>query len=222
MAYLRKPLSTWMRPSTSEVSKPGAGLVPHGLQELDTRLVLGLARPQPLAGVAQPAQVGQALVDLVEARLGRRQVRHRGRQCRTHGVGQRLLDLRAGPGWRPGHPGRSGHAQQHGEAGRVRACPSSCLQSGLDGGQRVGHRHHDGRRVAPALHLDRAGLQAAVGDHHAQGTPISSQSANIAPGRSPRSSSSTSTPSAASWSCSARPRPSPRRCGPCRSGTRPR
>ena len=55
----------------------------------------------------------------------------------------------------------------------------------------------DGRRVAPALVL-RPCLPSGRGRRRTTrcGMPISSQSANIAPGRSPRSSSSTSMPAA--------------------------
>ena len=71
MAYLRKPLSTWISPSTSDGLQAGApALVPHRFEELDRACWCSVLRclSRSLAR-AEPAQVGQALVDVVEARL---------------------------------------------------------------------------------------------------------------------------------------------------------
>ena len=55
-AYLRKPDSTSITPSTSCGSRPGARrLVLHGLQQLDALLAIGDALAQPLGHLVHPA-----------------------------------------------------------------------------------------------------------------------------------------------------------------------
>ena len=130
-------------------------------------MVLGLALLQPLAGRAQPAQVGQPVVELSKRGLRRRGVGDRRRQRRAHRVGQRLLDLRAGLRRAAAQPGPSGAASSASGAPSS-ACAPSCAPGAPSRGA-AASASGDGRGLglAPALHFDRAGLQAAVGEHHA-------------------------------------------------------
>ena len=168
---------------------------------------------QALAHRAEPAQVGQA----------------RRRSCRTSGFGgalsrDRQPPARSAPNRRaaPRPARRPAHAatRADGDAAPQRAAAAIATPAAPPVGQgagmlmraslpftkreRVGQRHLAGgaRRAGPGT---RPCLPSGRGREMTTrcGTPISSQSANIAPGRSPRSSSSTSTPAPASSSCSA-------------------
>ena len=65
--------------------QPGAfALVPERAQQIDAALVVAQTRHQPLADLAKPAQVGDAIFDLLEAGFGWRGTGNRGGQGRAH------------------------------------------------------------------------------------------------------------------------------------------
>ena len=162
---------------------------------------LGLLLAQALAHRAEPAQVGEALLDRGEARLRRRRVGDRGRRAPSapHRPAAPRPARRRGPA--RGHAERQRSAEQAprhdgaaalsrcGRARRVmpRACPS---------GRQA--RRRAARSLAAASRRPWYSTLPSFRPRSDRttrcGTPISSQSANIAPGRSPRSSRMTSTP----------------------------
>jgi hypothetical protein len=166
MAYLRKPLSTWIRPSTRAGLQAGARLSYQTVSRNSMRVwCLGLARLQPLAHRAQPAQVGQALLDASNRGRGGAAVRDGGRQRRAHRVGQRLLDLGTGARqWPPRHAGQRQRAPA-----AARRQPGSCLEAGLS--RRP--RHASGTTLTAAASRRPCtstvpSFRPTVGQHHAQ------------------------------------------------------
>src|SRR6185369_5617400 len=183
--------------------EPGTlALVPERLQELDAGDELGLLPAQPIAHRAEPAQIREPLVEVGERRLRRRGVGDRGGERAANGVGERLLDLRTGE--RCARPRRDERRRDRRRDERAASSPArgECL------------------RHAASLPFTKASASATVTVAGAAsrrpwtstvpafrprsesttrvGTPISSQSANIAPGRSPRSSRMASMPASTS------------------------
>ena len=193
MAYLRKPLSTWIRPSTSAGSRPARLLSYQTVSRNSTRVACSaLALLQALAHRAQPAQVGQAVVD---AR-------------RSSGLGGALLAIAAASAERTASASGSSTCAPARAAGGSAAASAASRPAASSRRRscRCGRRHAPSRAFTKARHLGqrhaawparRAGPGTSTLPSFRPrseittrcGTPISSQSANIAPGRSPRSSS---------------------------------
>jgi hypothetical protein len=200
---LRKLLSTWISPAPGSCLQPGAlALVPDGLQELLARIEIGFFFFR--RSLMTPSQRRYCRRDSVSANSGTGGALLDGRAQAVRTESPAALPAAPASGTRllskQEHRPSEGHSQYRASLRRLdssalnrcQRAPGSCAFS-LDWPESDATTRltaPGGGGIAAVLVLDLPFLEPRSPMVTRCGTPISSQSANIAPGRSPRSSRS--------------------------------